>query len=290
VIPSFQQGRFLERTLQSLFEQGDPLLEILVMDGGSTDESVGIIQRYESKLCYWQSQPDGGQTNAINAGLGRATGDILGYLNSDDILMPGALKRIREAFEQNPAKRWGYGRAYHVDEGDKPFEEYPVEPWNFPNLLERCFICQPACFWSRAAWEEAGPMDIGFQYAMDYEYWCRLGSMGWEPFFIEGEALAGSRLYGENKTLGQRLACHRDSLRAVLRHAPDRFPESWVRHVAHFAAEETFPVDHHSDDPRRIRLFCLQLLRVLEEYQLKPSASLIEEMDHWTSGYFSQVS
>lgn len=172
VTPSYNQGQYLEETLRSVLLQGYPDLEYIVVDGGSTDESVPVIRKYEEHLAWWTSEEDRGQSHAINKGLKRATGQILAYLNSDDLYEPGALHAAARAF--SPGVDWVAGKVVLWEEGR--------EPWPFPELPGRSFtrwllgcpISQPASFWRADLHREAGPFREDLQYAMDYEFWLRL--------------------------------------------------------------------------------------------------------------------
>lgn len=248
VTPSYNQGRFLARTLQSVATQTGAEIEHVVFDGGSTDESVDILARFEPRV-RWVSRKDGGQADAVNQGIEATDGDIIGWLNSDDVYYPGAIARVLEYFEKHPDVDVVYGMADHIDTDDRPFEPYPTEPWNFERLKETCFICQPALFFRRRVIEAHGFLDKSLHYCMDYEYWLRLGSAGVRFAYIE-DKLAGSRLYADNKTLGARLGVHReinDMLKKLFGTVPDR----WLFNYAHARAE--------SERNERQRFFLLRL-------------------------------
>jgi glycosyltransferase involved in cell wall biosynthesis len=251
VTPSYNQGRFLERTIRSVLAQrsADPAFggpfEYLVMDGGSGDESVEILKRYGSEL-QWVSEKDRGQADAVNKGLARATGEIVGWLNSDDIFYPGAVAAAVEFLARRPDVDVVYGNGNHIDEGDRIIEPYPTEDWDFERLKERCFLCQPAVFFRRRVVERFGPLGVQWRYALDYEYWLRLGKGG-ARFARIGGVLAGSRLHAETKTLGARVKVHaetNDMLRCLFGRVPDR----WLFNYAHAVLDER-------GVPRRSRRF-----------------------------------
>ena len=180
VIPSYQQAAFLPETLRSVAEQaaGDLEVEILIRDGGSTDGSVEIIRDFAAAhpgRVDWKSGPDGGQTAAINDGLRAATGEWVCYLNSDDLLVPGALGRVAEYFRNHPEADLVYGRAEWMDADGRFLGEYPVGEWDYARLSQDCFICQPAAFWRRRLHGEHGYFDERLRYCMDYEFWLRAG-------------------------------------------------------------------------------------------------------------------
>jgi len=231
VTPSYNQCTFIERTLQSVLAQelgGN--LEYLVMDGGSTDETVGILKKYESRL-EWRSERDRGQAHAVNKGLARAKGEIIGWLNSDDIYYPGAIEAACGIFESRPDVDWLYGDANHIDEQDTVIEPYPTEPWDFERLLYSCFICQPAVFFRKSVVDRFGMLDENLHYCLDYEYWIRLSLGGVKPFWLR-KTLAGSRLYPTTKTVGSRLAVHRE-INSMLRRQVGAVPDRWLFNYAH---------------------------------------------------------
>ncbi len=208
VTPSYNQGRFIERTLQSVSSQTGVEWDHYVADGGSTDETVAILESRGDAL-RWVSERDRGQAHAVNKGIAATDGEVIGWLNSDDVYYPDALVRVKEFFERNPHVDVLYGHADHIDPDDKAFEEYPAEPWDLRRLEERCFVRQPAAFIRRRVLEIYGVLDESLHYCMDYELWLRLGRAG-AVFAYLPEKLAGSRLYPENKTLGSSVAVHRE--------------------------------------------------------------------------------
>ena len=229
VTPSYNQGRFLERTIRSVLAQRQPL-EYLVMDGGSRDETVEILRRYSAQL-QWVSEPDRGQADAVNKGLTRASGEVIGWLNSDDTYYPGAVAAAADFLERHPDVDVVYGAGNHIDEADCVLEAYPTEDWDLERLKQRCFLCQPAVFFRRRVVDRFGPLGVEWHYALDYEYWLRLGRAG-ARFARIPDLLAGSRLHPETKTLGSRVKVHaetNDMLRALFGRVPDR----WLSNYAH---------------------------------------------------------
>jgi glycosyltransferase involved in cell wall biosynthesis len=211
ITPSFNQGTFIERTIKSVLSQGYPNLEYIVVDGGSTDDTLGILRRYEKEL-RWVSEPDSGQSDAINKGIRMSSrispGDIVAYLNSDDTYEPGALKRVAEYFQENPACMWLTGRCRIIDERDNEFrglvsryKNFLLARYSYNMLLVTNFICQPATFLKRELFEEVGPFDVNEHLVMDYEYWLRAGGGhgGHRPGIINSN-LACFRVYTESKT------------------------------------------------------------------------------------------
>lgn len=244
VTPSYNQGQFIERTLQSVLSQSVAPLEYFVFDGVSTDNTTEILKKYEQHLS-WISEKDNGQTDAVNKGLKRVTGDIIGWLNSDDIYYSGTFESVRRFFQENPSIDLVYGRANHIDKDDCVIEAYPTEPWDFERLKSICFLSQPAVFFRRKVIETYGLLDEKLHYCMDYEYWVRLAVRGASVAHIP-IVLAGSRFYQETKTMNQRVAVHKeinDMLKKTLGKTPDR----WLCNYAHvFVESHGFPTPQKS--------------------------------------------
>jgi glycosyltransferase involved in cell wall biosynthesis len=201
VTPSLNQGRFLRETLESALGQGYPALELHVQDGGSTDGTLAVLDEYRGRVT-WASEPDGGQADAINRGLARAGGEVLGYLNSDDLLLPGALEAVGAAFAADPRLRLVYGRAVYVDESGKRLGPCLTQPWSRARLADTCFVAQPAAFFRRSLWEAVGPFDVSLHHTMDYDFWLRAAEKlrDDEVLYLDRE-LAACRMHGDAKTV-----------------------------------------------------------------------------------------
>jgi glycosyltransferase involved in cell wall biosynthesis len=210
-VPSYNQGRFLDEALRSALEQKYEPLEVIVVDGGSTDDSVAVIERYADRLAWWVSEPDRGQAHALNKGFSRARGGILGWLASDDVLLPGAVARAVEELERGPLLV--YGEALFVDAEGR--ELFPLEPRPFDEaeMLRRCenFVVQPGSLFSRPAWELAGPLDEESHYLFDFAFSLRVSQHG-EVRAIP-DRLAHYRVHAESKSGGASLLKARDYLR-----------------------------------------------------------------------------
>lgn len=217
VTPSFNQGRFLKRTIDSVLGQSYPNIEYVVIDGGSTDESVEILRSYGDRF-QWKSEADRGQTDAINKGMALVKGEILTYLNSDDVLLPGAIERVVQFFKRNRACELVYGNADYIDEHDNIIGAYRTADYSFNRLLEDCMVCQPAAFWRRRIAEKVGPFNDQLNYVMDYDYWLRIAKAGGDIRFLP-EKLACSRLYAETKTLSARSKIYKEIFEVCRKHA-----------------------------------------------------------------------
>ena len=177
VTPSLNQGRYLERSIQSVLNQKYPNLEYIIIDGNSTDSSITVINKYVDHLSYWVSEKDRGQSHAINKGFDRSTGDIYSWLNSDDYLLPGALHAVAEAYKKNPDAGAWVGDCLRTVEGAD--EKYVLEAkvLDFKTLGERwrdIYFGQPSCFFSVKAWKECGPLDEDLHYSMDLDLWLKM--------------------------------------------------------------------------------------------------------------------
>lgn len=230
VTPSYNQGQFLEAAIQSVLDQDYPNIEYLVIDGGSQDQSVAILNRYTDRLAYWVSEPDRGQAHAINKGLQRARGSILGWLNSDDVLLPGAVQRAVELMAAHPEIDAIYGRLERIDEQGRPVPT-PVLPkdrvdFGASTAIGECVVNQPGTFWRRAIMEKTGYLDESLHYAMDYEYWVRMLLAG-ARFYHLAEPLASFRLSPGSKTVGSTATAAEEHLRLIDRLAAS--PETATR-------------------------------------------------------------
>lgn len=185
ITPSYNQGHFIEETICSVVSQNYSNLEYFIIDGGSSDETVEIIKKYESRITYWVSEPDRGQTHAINKGLARATGDIIAYINSDDYYLPGTFHEVARYFQEYPETDLLHGRCQYVDETGKKIGEQFGDIQTFEEVLDlwsiwwknRQFV-QPEVFWSRRIFDRIGFFNESLYYVMDYEYWLRIIQVG----------------------------------------------------------------------------------------------------------------
>ena len=242
ITPSLNQAPFIERTIQSLLAQQWRPLEYIVFDGGSTDGTLDILKKYDGQL-RWVSEPDKGQSDAVNKGIRTATGDVIGWLNSDDIYYPGAVKLGVEFLAAHPELDAVYGMADYIAADDSIIDSYPTEPWYFPRLKDVCFICQPALFLRRSVFERHGYLDTNLHYCMDYEYCLRLGRAGVRFGYLETK-LAGARMYVGNKTISGRMEAYAEII-DMFRRNFGTVPDSWLFGYAHAVAKKRANVDEH---------------------------------------------
>lgn len=201
VTPSFNQGRFLEQTIRSVLDQGYPNLEYMVVDGGSTDQSVDVIKKYADRLSWWVSEKDKGQSHAINKGFARATGDLYAYINSDDYLYPGSLQCAADAFKAGEKWVVGWVQILEADGGEWP--QLPDEIGLPSDWFVRNPIPQQASFWAGEFWKQLGNFREEFRYCFDYEYWMRIRfKAGVSPKVVH-RRLGSYRLHQSSKTVSE---------------------------------------------------------------------------------------
>jgi glycosyltransferase involved in cell wall biosynthesis len=231
ITPSYNQRQFIERTIQSVLSQkGEFELEYLILDGGSTDGTLEVLQKYNGALS-WKSEPDQGQTDAINKGLQQVRGDIVGWLNSDDLLAPGALSRVTDAFQSNPQLDWLHGRCDIVDVNDQvirkwisAYKHWCCQRYSYSRLLTENFISQMTVFWRRRLLEEAGYLNTNLKLAFDYDLWLRFAQRS-APLYIS-ERLASFRWYETSKSGANFIRQFTEDYNIACRYAPDR---QWLR-------------------------------------------------------------
>lgn len=200
VTPSFNQAQFLEQTIQSVLGQDYPRLEYIIVDGGSTDGSDAIIRKYASRLAWWVSEPDSGQTDAINKGFTHARGDIFAWLNSDDTWMPGAVSGATRIFADHPQLGLVYGDANYINESGRVLGRFPAAQTDYKRLRQGyVHIPQQAAFFRADLWRSAGPLDTKLYFAMDYDLWLRIAKAA--PIKYVPRTWANFRLHEAAKTI-----------------------------------------------------------------------------------------
>jgi len=217
VTPSFRQEQFLETAILSVLGQCYPNLEYLVMDGGSDDGSVAVIERYAGDLAFWQSKSDEGQADAINQGFARATGDILCWVNSDDFLLPGTLRKIARLLGSRvnqPALI--YGSSLYFCEENGSARVFKARPFDRSLLCETDYIYQPSTFWTRSLWERTGPLDSQLHFGFDWDWYLRASLQG--EFLVCDEILSGYRQHAGHKSGSGGESRRMEILEVVQRH------------------------------------------------------------------------
>lgn len=215
-VPSFNQALFLEKTLQSIFEQPLPV-EVYVMDGGSTDGSLEIIQRWENRLSGWRSHEDNGQAAAINEGISAGTAPFVCWLNSDDFFTADGLQKMVDSLQANPDKHWLYAKCWTANEENRLVTPYLTLPFWRYLLANFCFVAQPATLMRRSAWETVGGVNPGYNLAFDFDLWWKLTTQFGSPLYLK-EFVAASRNHENTKTNLNLDAHYAESIRVVKEH------------------------------------------------------------------------
>ncbi len=214
VTPSYNQAPYLEETIRSVLSQDYPRIEYIIMDGGSSDGSAEIIRRYEDRLAHWESVKDKGQTDAINKGFALANGGILAWLNSDDVLYPGAVRSAVSYLTEHPDCGLVYGNCDFIDAEGKVIGRFNAKQTDYRRLRQGyVHIPQQASFWRADLWKQVGPLDDTIYFAMDYDLWLRLSKVSRVQYLPETEPWAAFRLHADAKTIAEDDRCWPDMLR-----------------------------------------------------------------------------
>jgi len=199
VMPSLNQAQFIEEAIRSVLLQGYDDLEFIIMDGGSTDGTIDIIKKYEPWLSFWVSERDHGQSDALNKGFNRSTGDILAWLNSDDIYCMGALRSVGRCYQLHPETGLLYGDSEVIDANGAVTDRIKGQEADLESLLVRNVIPQPSAFFSRTAFEKSGGINTDLHFIMDYELWLRMMMQGIRSYYIS-QLLSQFRWYQVSKS------------------------------------------------------------------------------------------
>jgi glycosyltransferase involved in cell wall biosynthesis len=217
VTASFNQARYLEATINSVLGQEYPRIEYIIVDGGSTDGSVDVIKKYAGRLAWWVSEQDKGQTDAINKGFNRATGDILAWINSDDTYNPGAISQAVKYLLENPEVGLVYADCNFIDEEDHIIGKFNSAQTDLRRLREGyVHIPQQTMFFRAKYWKELGPLDASFYFAMDYDLWTRIAAHA-SFKYLAGNTWANFRLHTSGKTVAADDRCWPEMLRVHYR-------------------------------------------------------------------------
>ena len=202
IVPSLNQGLYLRQCVDSILSQGYQNLEVLIIDGGSSDKSVSIIREYEKKISYWVSEPDNGQSDAINKGFKKSSGDLVAWLNADDYYLPGVFNHVVEAYCVDQNAPFYFGDGLRVDDNGKTISNFsPTKRLTFNRqalVMGLNYILQPSTFINRMSLEKVGYLDVGLHYGMDSDLWMRLSTIG-TPHAISA-TLSATREYATTKT------------------------------------------------------------------------------------------
>ncbi|MBA3701498.1 MAG: glycosyltransferase [Rubrobacteraceae bacterium] len=234
VTPSFNQGQYIEATIKSVLEQGYPNLEYIIMDGGSTDGTVEIIEKYSDQLTYWVSEPDEGQTDALIKGFNRASGDILCWLCSDDLFEARTLQEVAEMFVQHPDWEVVYGDSFWIDADGRPIRfKREIPYYRFIWMYDHNYLPQPSTFWRRGIYERVDGLDARMELSMDADLWSRFA----EHTALHHVPLAWSRMryYPEQKNRRLRTKSNQEDGLIRSRYLPDE--PRWLRRLKWFLAK-----------------------------------------------------
>lgn len=237
VMPSLNQAEFIRRAIESVLSQAYRPIEVIVVDGVSTDGTPEILGAYSRRI-RWVSEPDKGQTPAINKGFRMAAGEVIGWLNADDLYLSGAVQAAVTYLMAHPDIDLLYGDADHIDVEGRIIDRYPTESFSIDRLRETCFICQPAVFFRRRVFDLAGLLDENLNCSMDYDYWIRIAKQARVAYLPV--RLAQSRLHVGAKTLRLRSEHQRASMEIVKRHFGS-VPASWLCAYATAVVERRVP-------------------------------------------------
>ena len=216
--------------MQSVLNQDYPEIEYIVVDGGSTDGSIDVIRHYSENLAWWVSEPDQGQTDAINKGFSVATGEIYAWLNSDDTYEPGALSNAVKYLQHNPDIGMVYGDANFIDSDDRVIVQFNAQQTNLKRLQRGgVYIPQQSAFWRAELWQQVGPLDPSFYFAMDYDLWIRLARVS--EIRYTPQLWANFRLHGDAKTIAADEHCWPEMLRVHRRDGGGYFAIIYIRYA-----------------------------------------------------------
>ena len=282
VTPSYNQAEFIEETIRSVLLQGYPNLEYIIVDGGSTDGSVDIIRKYARWLEWWVSEPDRGQPHAINKGLERATGQIVAYINSDDVYLPDAFATIARAFVGHPESRWLCGACLSRDDSSRSAAllrpRVPEEPtqWLFKPSGEPYCFPQPGVFLTQSLVREVGPLREDLHYSFDYEYFQRILFAGVRPIELDA-TVAVFRVHAASKTSSHAAGFAADDMKVAdlyfdraSRSDQHRLASQRRRFMAWRTVDACSGLVRHGGDPPALRALWREVLRDPGLLQYRP--------------------
>ena len=245
ITPSYNQAEFINSAIKSVFNQKNNSFEIehLIFDNQSSDGTISVLQKNSTKVS-WVSAEDQGQADAVNKGLLLASGDIIGWLNSDDMYYPYAFFEVFKYFKENPNINIAYGKADVIDSNGSIVREYKTTEWNFNDLKKECYICQPALFFRSSIIDKYGLLDKSLKFCMDYEFWLRIGAH--EEFgYISDVKIAGSRMHNKCKSFLFQEEIHKEVICMHLRKF-GKVEVNWLISYAHTLSSKYFLVNKNS--------------------------------------------
>jgi len=224
----------------SVLNQDYPAIEYIVVDGGSSDGSPEIIARHAERLAWWTSEPDDGQTDAINKGFARATGDIMAYLNSDDLYRPGAIREAANYLISHPELGMVYGDANYIDENGKLIGKFSAAQTDYQRLRRGyVHIPQQAAFFRTDLWRQVGPLDPSFKFAMDFDLWVRISALA--PIRYHQRPWASFRLHDQAKTRAAVELCWPEMIRVHRRLGGSNFSVIYAKYLLRRILEPILP-------------------------------------------------
>ena len=226
ITPSFNQGQFLEASIRSVLGQDYPNIEYIVVDGGSKDNSVEVIKKYQDRLVWWVSEKDKGHADALNKGFARATGEILAWLNSDDIYFPSAVSEAVAILQSRPEVGMVYGDADLIDDSGETVGQFGSKQTSYRQMLRgSVHIPQATTFFRTDVWKKVGPLDLSLFFSFDYDLWVRIAKVS-QVLYVP-KRWAKFRIHGAGKTIINDDRCYPDMLRVLEREGGSWL--SWLR-------------------------------------------------------------
>ncbi len=230
ITPSFNQGKYIEETIKSVVDQTYKNIEHIIIDNESDDGTIEILKKY--RHLKWLSEKDKGQTNAINKGIKMSSGEIIAWLNSDDLYYEDAVEIVVEFFQANQGIDMIYGNCMLIDEKGTEIELVKLGPFDFHKLLYSMnYIPQPSVFFKKETYNEVGPLNEDFSYAMDYEYWIRVG-LKKEIAYID-QILSKFRLHNDSKTVSAKKMMDREACKVSIRYGGYKYWRFYYNYFLH---------------------------------------------------------
>lgn len=259
ITPSYNQGKFIKCTIESVLNQNYNNFVHIIQDNLSSDCTRKVLESYSDSRLVYVLEKDHGQADAVNRGIQKVDADIIGWLNSDDIYYNDTLQKIATYFYENPEIGIVYGHANIIDENGNILGRYPVKKYNFQDLKNECFICQPSVFFRKSIFNDFGPLNVNLNYCMDYEFWLKL-SMQNVSFGFINKIISGTRHHSETKTNKYKVEVHLEIL-AMMKSVLGYIPERWLANYAHVLMRKYFNFFYNNYFLRRLFTTVIILLK-----------------------------